>query len=136
MNSPLRRAVFLPVKSLGNFSENMIVYLHAPLAPMRLAIGVPTFASGLSMMAYLYILQNKAGRFYIGSTSDLEKRLKHHLGGHTPSTKRLGPMKLVFNQEFALLAEARQMEKWLKKMKRRDYIERIVKDGYIRHKRL
>jgi predicted GIY-YIG superfamily endonuclease len=83
-------------------------------------------------MAYVYILKNIDGRFYIGSTVDLVKRLRHHKGGHTPSTKRLGKMALVFSQEYHSLAKARGIERWLKKLKRRDYIEKIVKDGYIK----
>ncbi len=84
-------------------------------------------------MPHLYILQNDAGRFYVGSTENLEKRVQHHEGGHTPSTKRLGKVRLVFAQEYSTLTEARKIERWLKKMKRRDYVEQIIKDGYIKH---
>ena len=84
-------------------------------------------------MAYLYILQNTIGRFYVGSTKNLKQRIQHHKGGHTPSTKKLGPMTLVFSQKYSNLAKARKVGRWLKKMKRRDFIERIVKDGYITH---
>jgi len=83
-------------------------------------------------MACVYILENKTGRFYIGSTTDLSARLKHHAGGYTPSTKRLGNMKLVFKQDYATLAEARNIEHLLKKLKRKDYIEKIIKDRYIK----
>jgi len=86
-------------------------------------------------VAHLYIFQNEAGRYYVGSTSDLDKRLKHHVGGYTPSTKRLGKIELFFSQKFTSLEKARGVERWLKKMKRRDYIERIIKDGYIKRMR-
>ena len=39
---------------------------------------------------------------------------------------------LVFSQEYASLAEARALEFKIKKWKRRDFIEKIVKDGYIK----
>jgi len=39
-------------------------------------------------MSYVHILESlRDGRYYIGSTVDLDKRLKHHIGGFTPSTK-------------------------------------------------
>ena len=70
----------------------------------------------------------------MGSTVNLEKRIQHHKGGFTPSTKRLGNVELVFSQEFGSLKEARYIESRLKKLKRRDYIEKIIQDGYIKSK--
>jgi len=83
-------------------------------------------------MAYIYILKSRGGRFYIGSTTNLKERLKHHFGGFTPSTKRFGYVELVFSQEYPTLQEARMIEKKLKNLKRKDYIEKIVKEGKIR----
>jgi len=81
----------------------------------------------------VYILQGlRDGRFYIGSTSNLNSRMKHHYGGFTPSTKRFGEVSLVLAQEFPTLKEARFIERRLKRLKRRDYLEKIVKDGKIR----
>ena len=88
-------------------------------------------ASGLST-TWVYILKTKSGGYYVGSTLDLPSRLKHHLGGHTPSTKRLIPEALLLGHEYATLAEARSIERKIKKLKHRDYIERMIKDGYIR----
>ena len=66
-------------------------------------------------MPWVYILQSqKDGRYYVGSTADLAKRLIHHKGGHTPSTKRLGQVELVFEQEYEHLQDARKIEKRLK----------------------
>lgn len=86
-------------------------------------------------MAHVYILESITdGRYYIGSTINLEARLKHHIGGHTPSTKRFGKIKLVFRQEYDTLREARLIEGKLKKLKRKDYIGKIVQDGFIKIK--
>ena len=85
-------------------------------------------------MPCVYILQFVGGEFYIGSTIDLDRRIKQHIGGHTPSTKRLGEGKLVFKQNYLTLKDARSVEYRLKKLKRRDYIAKIVTDGYIRIK--
>ncbi|MBI2623278.1 MAG: GIY-YIG nuclease family protein [Candidatus Liptonbacteria bacterium] len=84
-------------------------------------------------MAWVYILQNgRDGRFYVGSTTDIGARLTHHFGGHTPSTMRLGNLAFVFSQEFPTLAKAREIERRLKRLKRKDYLEKIVRDGKIR----
>ena len=82
--------------------------------------------------AFVYILQNERGTYYIGSTVDLKVRFSHHANGFTPSTKRLGKLTLVFSQKFVTLLEARRIEYRLKKLKRKDYIEKIIKDGVIK----
>ncbi|MEK7175776.1 MAG: GIY-YIG nuclease family protein [Patescibacteria group bacterium] len=83
-------------------------------------------------MPFVYILKTSSGKYYIGSTENIEKRITHHMGGFTPSTKRLGKVNLIFKQEYKTLSEARKIERKLKKLKRRDYIEKIIKDGYIK----
>jgi len=40
--------------------------------------------------------------------------------------------KLVLSQEVPSLAIARKVERRIKKMKRKDYIEKMVSDGYIK----
>ena len=87
---------------------------------------------GIYFMAWVYILRsNRDGRFYIGSTTDIKSRLKHHAGGFTHSTRRFGGSRCVFLQEYEMLREARAIEQRLKKLKRKDYIENIVKEGKI-----
>ena len=84
-------------------------------------------------MAYVYILKSlRDSRYYIGSTANLEQRIKHHFAGYTPSTNRFGKLELVFAQEYKYLEEARRIERKLKKLKRQDYIERIISEGIIK----
>lgn len=83
-------------------------------------------------MAWVYILHTKTGKYYIGSTDNLEARLRHHIRGHTPSTKRLKVVSLALVQEYADLKTARAVELKLKKLKRKDYVEKMIEDGYIR----
>ncbi len=83
-------------------------------------------------MAWVYILKTETGKYYIGSTSDLKRRVKNHFSGQTPTTKRLRTESVIFTQEYPTLKEARTIEKKIKNLKRRDYIEKIVKDGYIK----
>jgi putative endonuclease len=83
-------------------------------------------------MAYVYILQDLAGRYYIGSTDSLERRMRAHQNGHTQTTRNMKEPRLVLKQEYGTLKEARSVERRLKALKRNDYIEKIVSDGYIR----
>jgi predicted GIY-YIG superfamily endonuclease len=85
-------------------------------------------------MPYVYILENEESKYYVGSTTDLERRMEHHMGGYTPSTHRMGKLRLVLLQEYKTLLEARRVEFKLKSLKRHDYIANIVKDGFIKIK--
>ena len=82
----------------------------------------------------IYILKDLNGAFYIGSTDNLERRIKQHLAGHTQTTKKMINPALVFKQSYETLIEAIRMERKLKKLKRKDYIENIMRDGYIKMK--
>lgn len=84
-------------------------------------------------MPYVYILRSlRDRRYYIGSTDNLVARAKHHKGGHTYSTRRFGALELVFSQEYSKISDARSVEMKLKKLKRHDYIDKIIKDGSIK----
>jgi predicted GIY-YIG superfamily endonuclease len=69
-------------------------------------------------MAWAYILRDDSGRHYIGSTTNLERRLKEHRRGQTHSTKRLGDnLEIVAAVELAALGEARALEREMKRKK-------------------
>jgi len=68
-------------------------------------------------MAWVSILQSSTGRHYIGSTVDLDQRLKQHRRGHTHTTRRLGELTLAASKEVGTLSEARQIERRLKAKK-------------------
>lgn len=84
------------------------------------------------MKCFVYILQSENGTYYVGSTTDVAKRLKQHNSGHTYSTHRMGKLNLVFSQEFESVLQARGMETKIKAWKRRDYIDKIVQDQVIK----
>ncbi len=86
------------------------------------------------MKAWVYILYfDTSDKFYVGSTTNLARRLKQHGAGHTPSTKRLGgEFKLVFSQKTNSVSIARNAENKIKSWKRRDFIEKIVSDGKVK----
>lgn len=80
--------------------------------------------------AGVYILQSeKNKRHYIGSTDDIERRLKEHNIGKVSSTKNLRPLILRVFIKCKNLTEAKNSEYRLKQYKRRDIIERLIKDS-------
>ncbi len=69
-------------------------------------------------MPCAYILRGSTGRHYIGSTTDLERRLSEHQRGHTHTTQRLGDeLQLIASLDFARLEDARAFERELKRKK-------------------
>jgi putative endonuclease len=68
-------------------------------------------------MAWVYILCSSSGRYYIGSTENLERRLREHKRGSNHTTHRLGELTLVAAKEMPSIAEARGLEIHLKKKK-------------------
>ena len=84
-------------------------------------------------MAYVYILQSQdTGRYYTGSTTDIERRYQQHCQGKHHSSKRFSNPILVFKQQFENIEEARQVERKLKSFKRRDFLEKIIREGVFR----
>ncbi|HNW96494.1 MAG TPA: GIY-YIG nuclease family protein [Candidatus Paceibacterota bacterium] len=84
------------------------------------------------MSGYVYILKNEKGNFYIGSTDNLQRRIKQHNNGHTKTTKRMKNNILALSQEYPTLEMARKIERKIKKLKRKDYIEKMISDKFIK----
>ncbi len=52
-------------------------------------------------MAYVYILvSQKDESCYLGSTRNIQRRMKQHNGGEVKYTKSRTPLKLIFLKEF------------------------------------
>ena len=84
-------------------------------------------------MAFVYILKSqKTGRYYIGSSSNVQQRLQKHNAGLVPATKNFIPYKLMFFRKYSDMAEARGVEARVKRLKRRDYIEKIIRNKEIK----
>ena len=80
-------------------------------------------------MSYVYILESLInGKYYIGSTENVEARLKRHNSWQVFSTKPYAPYRVAFKKEFDTTDEARRVELKLKRLKRKDYIAKIVKN--------
>ncbi|MFC1679155.1 GIY-YIG nuclease family protein [Elusimicrobiota bacterium] len=72
------------------------------------------------MPHFVYILLCSNGKYYVGSTSNLEARLKDHNRGHGGKyTADHRPVKLLWHEEHESLSSARQREAQLKGWTRR-----------------
>lgn len=78
-------------------------------------------------MYYVYILKSlKNGKYYIGCTENLKRRLKEHNSGKTKSNQYNRPFELVYREEYASLSEARKREYAIKAKKSRKYISNLI----------
>lgn len=83
-------------------------------------------------MNIVYILQSlKNGRYYIGSTNNIERRLQEHNSGKTKSLQYLLPIELKFTYTCQTISEARKLELRLKKLKSRKILDTIVKNNNL-----
>ncbi|MBW6457839.1 MAG: GIY-YIG nuclease family protein [FCB group bacterium] len=81
-------------------------------------------------MYFTYILYSAStDRYYIGYTSDLEDRLRHHNSGGTKTTKRGIPWKIVYNESHGTKHDAVMREREIKKKKSRKHIEYLISQG-------
>lgn len=83
-------------------------------------------------MFFVYILQSeKDNGYYIGSTGDIDKRIEKHNKGQSKYTKSKRPWKLKYTEEYRTLSEARKREYYLKSLKSKIAIEKLLKLGPI-----
>lgn len=79
-------------------------------------------------MYYVYILQsNKTGKYYVGYTNNIEKRLKEHNSGKTKSLVKQLPLELIKIEEYQFYEEARKREKQIKQYKSGEALKKILK---------
>jgi putative endonuclease len=79
-------------------------------------------------MYYVYVLKSlKDGNLYIGQTSNLDQRLRHHNSGRVKSTTGRAPFELVYSDEFPTRGEAIKKERSLKDIRSRDF-KRMLRD--------
>ncbi|MDR0969496.1 MAG: GIY-YIG nuclease family protein [Lentimicrobiaceae bacterium] len=74
------------------------------------------------MKGYMYILECANGKYYTGSTIDLERRLAQHQSGEGANfTKKHLPVKLVYFEEYQRISDVfyreKQVQGWSRKKK-------------------
>jgi len=83
---------------------------------------------GTINMAFVYLLKSLSdSKKYIGSTVDLDRRIKEHNRGCVFSTKNRRPLILIGFQSVETIEEAAELEKRYKKS--HDFLEKMIKLG-------
>ncbi len=80
-------------------------------------------------MYHLYILHSEtSGKYYIGQTNNIDRRLEEHNSLSINSfTSKYRPWSLMISIPFENRSQAMKAEKYLKK-KPRDFIRRVIAD--------
>ena len=84
----------------------------------------PPFQDNVQPMkaSYVYLLRSlKDGRFYLGWTTDLERRLNEHNAGLTRSTRARRPFEIVYYETYSCAEDAKRRERILKRNPRMFY---------------
>ena len=85
---------------------------------------------GKVFMFYVYILQSeKNGRYYIGYTSNLADRLRHHNSGANKSTKPHRPWKLIYHESYEDKKSAWLREEQIKSYKGGEAFKKLINGG-------
>ena len=83
-------------------------------------------------MYFVYILKSlKNGRYYIGYTSNLEKRIQEHNHGNTKGNRYFAPFELVYKEIYSDATTARKREFHIKRQKDRKYIENLINGAVV-----
>ena len=79
-------------------------------------------------MFTVYVLQSiKTGKYYIGSTNNLERRLKEHNSNKTRSLKNRGPFEVRFQEVYNTLSEAIKRELKIKSYKGGNEFKKLMR---------
>jgi len=78
---------------------------------------------------FVYILRNPKNQLYVGCSNNIQNRiLRHDSGDGAEFTKRNKNFKLVYQETYSTLIEARRREKQIKGW-RREKKENLIKFG-------
>jgi putative endonuclease len=108
--------------------------VEQPAVNRRVAGSSPASGANSWLMCWVYILQNPAGKFYVGHTDDLQTRLHSH--NRTDAirgkfTRKNGPWELVWSEEHPTRAAAMSRERQIKGMKSARCIREELLNGRV-----
>jgi putative endonuclease len=97
------------------------------LQVLRLGRTAQGASSIIGQMYSVYVLRNPQGRLYVGSTSDLKRRVLQHQSDGAGWTRGRGPWELVHYEHFHNRAEAMGRERELKMGRGRHWLQDHLK---------
>jgi putative endonuclease len=74
----------------------------------------------------VYVIRNREGKFYIGLSDDIGRRINQHNVGDSKWTRGKGPWTLVWQSEEMNLSKARKLELLLKRQKGGSGLYRLI----------
>ena len=78
-------------------------------------------------MYTVYILQSmSSGKYYVGHTENLKRRIEEHNAGRSQSTRGKGPWQVRYTEDFATRSDAMHREYEIKSRKSKIYVERLI----------
>jgi len=78
-------------------------------------------------MFYIYIIKSiSSGKYYIGCTDNINRRLSEHNSSQSKYTRKKGPWMLKYTEQYTTLSEARMRELKIKGWKKRKSIEKLI----------
>ena len=78
-------------------------------------------------MFYVYILHSEIlNSFYVGTSANVEERLKRHLSNHKGYTAKAKDWIVVYTETFETKTEALNREKKIKSWKSKSMIEKLI----------
>lgn len=78
-------------------------------------------------MNFVYIARSlKDGKFYIGCTTNVARRLEEHNKGKTPCLKNRRPLKIVYVEEYDDAGTAFEREKQIKSYKGGSAFKKLI----------
>ena len=87
----------------------------------------PAIGGDSPVMYYVYVLQSRrTSKYYVGYTSNLEKRLARHNSGRTKSLIRHIPLEIIKVEEYPLYEEARRRERQIKQYKSGEAFKKLL----------
>ena len=80
-------------------------------------------------MWYMYVIKNDTnGRFYIGATKNIARRIKEHNQSKRKSVTHFGKYSLVYKEDFPACKEAFQRERQVKSYKGGNAFKKLLRE--------
>src|SRR3990167_8274650 len=82
--------------------------------------------SGILMYTVYILTSQKSGHHYIGTTSNIAERLRHHNSGANRSTRNKGPWSVVYSEEYNNKSDAWKREQQIKSYKGGNAFKKLI----------
>jgi putative endonuclease len=115
-------------------NQNLVLCGSLGRLAQRESAPIPSGRSQVQTFSVYVVHSERTGRFYIGWTVDLSRRLIDHNASKTRSLRGAIPLRLVYEENFETLVDARRRERYFKRMKSHNYLQipdRIFEDGRL-----